>query len=63
MDERILKGGGIQEGTTMREALDHSSDMIQPGFLLIGKKNFIKIEDLFMKLHNKVKPLRLGNKI
>jgi hypothetical protein len=48
----FFRGGGIQEGTTMCEALDCSPDMIQPGILLIGQENFIKIEDLFTKLHN-----------
>jgi hypothetical protein len=36
----------------MRDALSISSDMIQPGLLIIGTDYFIKVDQLFMKLEN-----------
>ena len=42
----------IQEGTTIRQAMSESSDMIQPGILQIGKDYLIKIETNFIHVPN-----------
>ena len=49
----------FKEGTKMRQAMFESSDMIQPGILHIGKEYFIKIEENFMHLPNRMLDLAI----